>query len=90
MLNKKRRELAEIEARYGVTLEVMIDESFEGARMSVESSGARPNPKDRAIAPPIVDDDDDDLIDDIQDEWAASPKLVKGLRELAQRAPRAR
>jgi fido (protein-threonine AMPylation protein) len=30
------------------------------------------------------------MIDDIQDEWVASPQLVAGLRELAQRAPRSR
>ena len=59
VLNKKRGELAEIELRYGVTVQVMIDEAFEGARMSVESSGARPNPKDRPVAAPIVDDEDD-------------------------------
>ena len=41
VLNRKRAELAEIEERYGVTIEVMIDEGFEGARMSVESSGPR-------------------------------------------------
>ena len=62
LLNKKRRELAEIEARYGVTLEVMIDESFEGARMAVESSGGRPVAPQR-IASPIVDQDDDEDID---------------------------
>ena len=43
VLNKKRAELAEIEERYGVTVEIIIDESFEGARMSVESSGDRPD-----------------------------------------------
>ena len=42
LLNKKRVELGEIEQRYGVSIEVLIDESFEGARMSVESSGPRP------------------------------------------------
>ena len=42
LLNKKRAELGEIESRYGVSIEVVIDESFEGARMSVESSGPRP------------------------------------------------
>jgi ribonuclease E len=46
LLNKKRLELGDIEARYGVSIEVAIDESFEGARMSVESSGPRP------VAPP--------------------------------------
>ena len=64
VLNKKRGELAEIEERYGVKVEVMIDEAFEGARMSVESSGARPNPKDRPLAAPEVDEDDD-LIEEV-------------------------
>ena len=59
VLNKKRGELAEIEDRYGVTVEVMIDEALEGARMNVESSGARPNPKDRPVSAPIIDEDDD-------------------------------
>jgi ribonuclease E len=44
VLNKKRSELAEIEHRYGVSIEIAIDESFEGARMAVESSGPRPVP----------------------------------------------
>ena len=42
MLNKKRAELADIEQRYGVSIEILIDESFEGARMTVDSSGPRP------------------------------------------------
>ena len=62
LLNKKRSELGEIEARYGVTLEVVIDETFEGARMAVESSGGRPVAPQR-IAAPIVDHDDDDDYD---------------------------
>src|SRR5678816_253369 len=42
VLNKKRAELADIEQRYGVSIEIGIDETFEGARMTVESSGPRP------------------------------------------------
>ncbi|HEY7960104.1 MAG TPA: ribonuclease E/G, partial [Sphingomicrobium sp.] len=42
LLNKKRSELADIEQRYGVSIEVIIDEGFEGARMTVDSSGPRP------------------------------------------------
>ncbi|HYX45710.1 MAG TPA: ribonuclease E/G [Sphingomicrobium sp.] len=49
VLNKKRSELADIEQRYGVWIEILIDESFEGARMTVDSSGARP------VAPPRVE-----------------------------------
>ncbi len=44
VLNKKRSELAEIETRYGVFVEVAIDEGFEGAKMAVDSSGPRPTP----------------------------------------------
>ncbi len=39
VLNKKRAELADIELRYGVSIEIVIDETFEGARMTVESLG---------------------------------------------------
>ena len=66
VLNKKRGELGEIELRYGVSVEVMIDEAFEGARMSVESSGARPSPQDRPVSAPIVDDEEDDFIDEVE------------------------
>ena len=53
VLNKKRSELADIELRYGVSVEIAIDESFEGAKMAVESSGPRPVPMPQA--PVIVD-----------------------------------
>src|SRR5205823_8234097 len=51
VLNKKRVELADIEQRYGVSIEIAIDESFEGARMTVESSGPRPVAVPRAEVP---------------------------------------
>ena len=51
VLNKKRAELADIEQRYGVSIEILIDESFEGARMTVDSSGARPVAAPRIEAP---------------------------------------
>jgi ribonuclease E len=57
LLNKKRSELAEIEARYGVSIEVAIDESFEGARMSVESSGPRPIFQQRRPEPTPIEED---------------------------------
>ena len=62
LLNAKRADLAEIEQRYGVTVEVKPEGEDEGAKMRVTSSGPRP-----AQAPkfePIVDDDDDDVEDD--------------------------
>ena len=58
VLNKKRAELADIEQRYGVMIEVLIDESFEGARMTVDSSGPRPVAAPRPQAPVIEEDDD--------------------------------
>ena len=65
VLNKKRTELADIEQRYGVSIEVMIDESFEGARMTVETSGPRPvavpRPEPVAVEEP---DEDEALIDE--------------------------
>ena len=42
VLNQKRRELAEVEERYGVTIQIIHDGELEGARMSVESSGPPP------------------------------------------------
>src|SRR5678815_2290900 len=57
VLNKKRAELAEIEDRYGVTVDIAIEESFEGARMTVESSGPRPQPKERPVLLPIVEEE---------------------------------
>jgi len=69
VLNKKRAELADIEHRYGVSIEVVIDETFEGARMTVDSSGTRPTPAPRTQAPAIVDDADEDIADeDIADD----------------------
>ncbi|MEA1073148.1 ribonuclease E/G [Sphingomonas sp. LY160] len=72
VLNKKRAELAEIEDRFGVMVDVQIDEAFEGARMTVESAGPRPVAKDRpAPLPPIEDEDDfvfEDEADEVQEE----------------------
>ncbi len=60
VLNKKRAELADIEQRYGVSIEIAIDEAFEGARMTVESSGPRPIAPGRPAAPPMIHDEDDE------------------------------
>jgi ribonuclease E len=69
VLNKKRAELADIEQRYGVSIEVAIDEGFEGARMTVESSGPRPTAVPRP-EPVAVDEDEDEepIVDDEVDD----------------------
>jgi ribonuclease E len=72
LLNAKRADLAEIEARYGVRVEVIPEGENEGAKMRVGSSGPRPEFVPRFE--PIVDDyDDADLPaedEDIEEEEA--------------------
>jgi len=60
VLNKKRAELADIEQRYGVSIEIGIDETFEGARMTVESSGPRPIVPERPAQAQIVEDEEEE------------------------------
>ncbi|MCJ7421759.1 Rne/Rng family ribonuclease [Sphingomicrobium astaxanthinifaciens] len=66
LLNKKRAELAEVESRYGVTVEVEIDEAFEGAKMRVDSRG--PRPAKRPQQAPIVDADPEPIEDEIDED----------------------
>ena len=42
LLNAKRADLAEIETRYNVTVEVQPEGEDEGAKMRVTSSGPKP------------------------------------------------
>lgn len=67
VLNNKRREIDEIERRYGVTIAILPDGEVEGARMSVEASGPRP---ERIVEySPIVDEvEDDEVFDEIEEE----------------------
>jgi ribonuclease E len=68
LLNAKRADLAEIEERYGVVVEVLPEGEEEGAKMRVASTGPRPasTPKFE----PIVEekDEDVDLIEEDEDE----------------------
>jgi ribonuclease E len=68
VLNKKRLELAEIEDRYGVSIDVAIEEAFEGARMTVESSGPRPQPKERPVLPPTIEPEEEEYLPEEEDE----------------------
>jgi ribonuclease E len=81
ILNRKRGELAEIEDRYGVLIEILPDGTLEGARMSVEVSGPPP-----AYAPKIervvVEADADDDIEEEEDEEEEADE------EEAEREPR--
>ncbi|AQR75049.1 ribonuclease E/G [Sphingomonas sp. LM7] len=83
LLNRKRAELAEIEDRYGVLVEVVSDGDVEGARMSVEAGGPPPAhaPKiERLIEEP---EDDDDYVEEIDEEEVEQ-------EEAEAEAPRAR
>jgi ribonuclease E len=64
VLNRKRAELADIEQRYGVSVEVAIDEAFEGARMAVESSGPRPVAPERPPAAVATEDEPEEDMDE--------------------------
>ena len=67
VLNRKRSELGEIEARYGVMIDVQSDGQLEGARMSVDVGG--PPPAFRPTFEPIIEDDVDDIeIDAFEDQ----------------------
>ncbi len=65
VLNRKRAELAEIEERFGVLIEVLSDGTLEGARMLVEASGPPPVHTPRIPAPLLmIEEDDDDFVED--------------------------
>ena len=91
VLNKKRAELAEIEERYGVTVEVLVDESFEGARMACDSAGPKPvAPVRAAPQPALIDDsDEDEIFDEVeQEEEPEEEERSEGGRDRQERAPR--
>jgi ribonuclease E len=95
LLNKKRHEIAEVEERYGVLIEVLIDDNLEGARMSVESHGPPPTERPRLAAPaPLIDDEDDDFveeeIEDEEDEEEAEEAPREARRERGPRPERER
>ena len=66
LLNAKRADLAEIEERYGVRVEVLPEGENEGAKMRVGSSGPRPEFVPR-FEPIAIEEDDDDVIDEEDD-----------------------
>jgi len=84
LLNKKRSELASIEQRYGVSIEVVIDESFEGAKMTVDSSGPRPVVAARPLPAVSVQEDEEDEAEEIgEEEDEVEPEAEDDERERA-------
>ncbi|MGX7926145.1 Rne/Rng family ribonuclease [Tsuneonella sp. HG094] len=80
LLNAKRGDLAEIEDRYGVNVEVLPEGEEEGAKMRVASSGPRPTTTPKFA--PIVEEIDDEPIEDEYDDFEEE--------EADERAPRER
>ncbi|HUE80257.1 MAG TPA: ribonuclease E/G [Sphingomicrobium sp.] len=87
LLNKKRIELGEIERRYGVSIEVLIDESLEGARMNVESSGPRPVAPQQLEPEAVTAEDDFDEDEEEEEEIEAALVGAEEAEERAERAP---
>ncbi|MEG3123907.1 Rne/Rng family ribonuclease [Sphingomonas sp. GB1N7] len=93
LLNRKRADLAEIEDRYGVTIEVTPDGEQEGARMSVEVGGPPPAHAPRFAAPIIEVEEDfpeeiEDEIEEIEDEEEEAPRQAREPRERGERTER--
>ena len=83
VLNKKRSELADIELRYGVSVEIAIDESFEGAKMAVESSGPRPVPMPQA---PVIVDTPEEEEEELEAALIGAEELAEEEAEEAEQA----
>ncbi|WP_419809823.1 Rne/Rng family ribonuclease [Sphingomonas sp.] len=87
VLNRKRADIAEIEDRYGVQVEILPDREEEGARMAVEVSGPPPAHAPRIEA--LVVEEDDDFEDEIPEEIEIDEEDVADEEERDAR-PRAR
>jgi ribonuclease E len=85
ILNNKRAELAQIEARYHVEVAVLPNGEVEGAKMVVSAAGPRPE-QPEPMAPIIemdddIDDIDDDIFDEEEAEEAREPREARAPRE---------
>ena len=87
ILNRKRGELAEIEDRFGVRIDVQADGEDEGAHMSVEGSGPPPSHAPKIEAMPLLEDDPEDDIpeDEIDQEVEAEERESREPREARPR-----
>src|SRR3954468_9347036 len=74
VLNRKRGEIGEIEQRYGVVVEVLIEESFEGAKMTVESLGPPPVVRPRTEAPAPEPEEDEVYDEEAEEEAEEEPE----------------
>ncbi|MET0240040.1 MAG: Rne/Rng family ribonuclease [Sphingobium sp.] len=92
VLNNKRRELDEIEERYGVRIEILPDGEEEGARMSVEATGPRPErvvTYTQMLSDPEDDDLDYDEAEEEEEEEEAEAETEEASAESEPRGERA-
>ncbi len=69
LLNKKRNELAQLEARYGIVLDVQPKPALNAPDVEIERIGTEPALPVTPFEPiSIIEDPDDDIPDDIEDE----------------------
>ncbi|MGN6268671.1 MAG: Rne/Rng family ribonuclease [Sphingomonas sp.] len=94
VLNRKRADIAEIEERYGVSVEIVSDGEQEGARMSVEASGPPPAHAPRFEPAQIEDEDDLDIAEELDEEEdeieATEQRRDEGQRDGGERKRRRR
>jgi len=92
VLNRKRADIAEIEDRYGVSIEVESDGEQEGARMSVEASGPPPAHAPRFAPAQIEEEEELDLPEeaDEEEEEAEAAERREEPREGGERKRRRR
>ncbi len=86
VLNRKRADIAEIEDRYGVTVEVMSDGELEGARMSVEASGPPPAHAPKFAA--AIEEIEEDIVEEIDEEEDEEEVEAREPRERRERSDR--
>ena len=67
VLNRKRADIAEIEDRYGVQVEILPDREEEGARMAVEVSGPPPAHAPR-IESLVIEEEEEEFVEEVLDE----------------------
>ena len=68
LLNRKRAEISDVEQRYGVLIEVLIEESFEGAKMTVESFGPPPAERPRPAPVAALSEPEEDFVEEEDEE----------------------
>lgn len=96
MLNRKRAELAELEDRYGIIIEVLPDDTLIGGRVQIDTSGPPPAQAPRPMLPPVAApaDEDEELDSDEaaedEEEVAAADDGERGDRRNKRRPRRRR